>query len=174
MRHLRIPFLILALVGLIAVAGCGGSDSTDSTGDDLSNEEYAQQAASVMIEFASSFQRASASLPSASDGQESANGIDAMEDATRTAIDNYSALTPPTDAQQGHDQVVAALENLSSKLADVSDAAKSGKLKQASKALQQAGTDFQQDLAQADTSLKEAGVDLDAALSEGSTDATTG
>ena len=58
---LRIPLIVLALVGLVAVAGCGGSDSTDSTdsssSEALTNEEYAQQAQAILLDFGTSFQQ---------------------------------------------------------------------------------------------------------------------
>ena len=69
----------------------------------------------------------------------------------------------PTEAQEGHDQVLAALEDFSSKLTDVSDAADSGDktaLQDAATALQEAGLDFQTQLTEAAASLEDAGVSL--------------
>jgi len=179
MRHLRIPLLVLALVGLIAVAGCGGSDSTDSTSGDatsseaLSPEEYAQQAQQVLIEFGTSFQQLGTEISNSKDPQQFSDLVNKAEDEIQSAIDDFSALQPPPEAQEAHDQTLAALEDFSSKLSDVSDAAESGDkqaLQEAAQALQQAALDFQSELTQAAQKYQDAGINLGGS----STDSTTG
>jgi hypothetical protein len=177
MRLLRIPLIVLALVGLIAVAGCGGSDSSDSTdsssSEALSNEEYAQQAQAILLDFGTQFQELGTQISNSKTPQEFSDLVNQAEDEIQSAIDDFSALTPPADAQEGHDQTLSALENFSSKLTDVSDAADSGDkqaLQEAAQALQQAGLDFQTELTQAAQSLSDAGINLGGA----STDSTTG
>jgi hypothetical protein len=176
MRHLRIPLIILALVGLIAVTGCGGSDSTsgDATSSEaLSPEEYAKQAQQVLIEFGTSFQQLGTEISSSKNPQQFSDLVNQAEDQIQTAIDDFDALQPPPEAQEAHDQTLAALENFSSKLTDVSDAAESGDkqaLQEAAQALQQAGLDFQSELTQAAQKYQDAGIDLGG----GSTDSTTG
>lgn len=176
MRLLRIPLIVLALVGLIALAGCGGDDSTDSSSsssDALSNEEYAQQAQAILLEFGTSFQQLGTEISSSKDPQEFSDLVNQAEDEIQSAIDDFDALQPPADAQEGHDQTLSALENFSSKLTDVSEAADSGDkqaLQEAAQALQQAGLDFQAELTQAAQSLQDAGIELGGS----STDATTG
>ncbi len=177
MRVLRIPFIILAVFGLIAVAGCGGSDSTDSSSSEaLTNEEYAQQASTILLEFGTSFQQLGADISASNTTEEFSTLVNQAEDEIQTAIDQFSALTPPADAQEGHDQTLSALENFSSKLTDVSEAADSGDdqaLQEAAQGLQQAGLDFQTELTQAAQSLQDAGISLDGS-SGTSTDSTTG
>ncbi len=174
MRLLRIPLIVLALVGLIAVAGCGGSDSTDSSSSDtLSNEEYAQQAQTILLQFGNSFQELGTQISNSKTPTEFSDYVNQAEDEIQGAIDDFSALNPPSDAQEGHDQTLSALENFSSKLTDVSEAADSGDkkaLQDAAQALQQAGLDFQSELTQASQSLQDAGIELGGS----STDSTTG
>jgi hypothetical protein len=177
MRLLRIPLLILALVGLIAVAGCGGSDSSDSTdgtsSEALSSDEYAQQAQQVLVEFGTSFQQLGTQISNSKNPQQFADLVNQAEDQIQGAIDDFSALTPPPEAQEAHDQTLAALEDFSSKLSDVSDAAESGDkqaLQEAAQALQQAGLDFQSQLTEAAQKYQDAGIDLGGS----STDSTTG
>jgi hypothetical protein len=176
MRLLRIPLIVLALVGLIALAGCGGDDSTDSSSsssDALSNEEYAQQAQAILLEFGTSFQQLGTEISGSKDPQEFSDLVNQAEDEIQGAIDDFDALQPPADAQEGHDQTLSALENFSSKLTDVSEAADSGDdqaLQEAAQALQQAGLDFQSELTQAAQSLQDAGIELGGS----STDSTTG
>ena len=176
MRLLRIPLIVLALVGLIALAGCGSDDSTDSSSSSsgaLSNEEYAQQAQAILLEFGTSFQQLGTEISNSKNTKEFGDLVNQAEDEIQGAIDDFSALQPPPDAQEGHDQTLSALENFSSKLTDVSDAADSGDkqaLQEAATALQQAGQDFQTELTQAAQSLQDAGIELGGS----STDATTG
>ncbi len=180
MRVLRISFIVLALFGLVAVAGCGGSDSTDSSdsssSEALSNEEYTQQAQAILLDFGTSFQQLGTDISASKTPEEFSNLVDKAEDEIQGAIDDFSALTPPADAQEGHDQTLSALENFSSKLTDVSEAADSGDdqaLQEAAQALQTAGLDFQKELTQAAQSLSDAGIDLGGS-SGTSTDSTTG
>lgn len=186
MRLLRIPLIVLALVGLIAVAGCGGSDSSDSSGGTdstggtdssssaaLSNEEYAQQAQEILVRFGQNFQQLGTEISNSKNPQQFSDFVNQAETEIQGAIDDFSALQPPADAQEGHDQTLSALENFSSKLTDVSDAADSGDkqaLQQAAQALQQAGLDFQGELTQAAQKLQDAGIELGGS----STDSTTG
>jgi len=177
MRLLRIPLIVLALVGLIALAGCGGDDSTDSSDGSssgaLTNEEYAQQAQAILLDFGTSFQQLGTEISNSKDPQQFGDLVDQAEQEIQGAIDDFSALQPPADAQEGHDQTLSALENFSSKLTDVSDAADSGDkqaLQEAAQALQQAGLDFQTELTQAAQKLQEAGIELGGS----STDSTTG
>jgi hypothetical protein len=177
MRVFRIAFVVLALFGLIAVAGCGSSDDSDSTSSEaLSNEEYAQQIQTVLTDFGSSFSDLGTQISNSDDADQFGNLVDQAEDEIQGAIDDLNAITPPADAQEGHDQMVAALENFSSKLTDVSEAADSGDNKalvQAAQSLQSAAVDFQTDLQQAAQSLQDAGITLDDS-SGTSTDSTTG
>jgi len=177
MRLLRIPLIVLALVGLIALAGCGGDDSTDSSDGSssgaLTNEEYAQQAQAILLDFGTSFQQLGTEISNSKDPQQFGDLVDQAEQEIQGAIDDFSALQPPADAQEGHDQTLSALENFSSKLTDVSDAADSGDkqaLQEAAQALQQAGLDFQTELTQAAQKLQVAGIELGGS----STDSTTG
>lgn len=176
MRLLRIPFILLALVGLIAVAGCGSSDSTDSsTSATLTDDEYTQQAEAILISFGTSFQQLGTQISNSKDTAQFSDLVNQAETEIQGAIDDFSALNPPADAQAGNDQVLSALENFSSKLTDVSDAADSGDkqaLAEAATALQSAGVDFQTELTQAQQSLSDAGITLGGSTT--STTSTTG
>src|SRR5690349_15526357 len=116
MRLLRIPLIVLALVGLIALAGCGSDDSTHSSpssSEALSNEEYAQQAQAILLEFGTSFQQLGTEISNSKSPEDFGNLVNQAEDEIQGAIDDFSALQPPPDAQEGHDQTLSALENFS-------------------------------------------------------------
>lgn len=190
MRILRIPLLVLALVGLIAVSGCGGggststtssttatdsstttaTDSTSTSSEPLSVDEYTQQAQAVLVGFGTQFTTLGAQIQKASSATQFADLVNQAETEIQGAIDDFGALQPPPEAQEGHDQILAALEDFSSKLSDVSDAAESGDktaLQDAATALQQAGVDFKDQLTAAAKSLTDAGIDLGGSSSGG-------
>ena len=178
MTKLRISFLLLALVGLVAVSGCGGDDeeststsgevtlsTTESTteGEALTVEEYATEAQTILIDFGTAFTALGTEIQSSQGDEQFQELVGQAETEIQGAIDDFGALQPPEEAQEGHDQILAALEDFSSKLTDVSDAASSGDetaLQEAATQLQSAGLDFQEQLTQAAQSLTEAGVDL--------------
>lgn len=181
MKILRLALLALALAGLIALAGCGDDDSeeptsaaeatetTETSDEALTVEDYAAEAETVLVSFGTSFQSLGTEISAAASAEDFASLVDDAEAEIQTAIDEFSAIQPPEEAQEGHDQIISALEDFSSKLTDVSDAAESGDqtaLQDAAGELQTAALDFQDQLLGAAESLSEAGVNL-----EGSTPA---
>lgn len=185
MRYLKLPLVLLAIVGLIALTGCGGDDSsstessstatsTDSTTTDASAatdstassadpaaEEYGQGLTAALTDFGTSFQKLGSDLQGASKPAQISAGVSQLEDQLSTTIDELNALDPPAEAQDGQDQVVAAFEGLSGKLGDVGDAVGAGDpqaAKQAAQALQSAVASFQGDLQAGITEITQAGV----------------
>ena len=174
MRISRIPLILLALVGLIALTGCGGDDDSTSgeSTEALTAEEYAQQARTVLDGFATEFSTLGAQIQQSASAEEFGTLVDQAETEIQGTIEEFGALQPPEEAQVGHDQILSALEDFSSKLTDVSDAAASGDksaLQASAQQLQAAVLEFQEQVAQAVQSLSEAGIDL-----QGSAPAPTG
>ncbi len=165
MRISRIPLILLALIGLIALAGCGGDDDSTSSesSDALTAEEYAQQARTVLEGFATQFSTLGAQIQQSASAEEFGSLVDQAETEIQGTIGEFGALQPPEEAQVGHDQILSALEDFSSKLTDVSDAAASGDkkaLQAAAGQLQAAVGDFQSQVGQAVQSLSDAGIEL--------------
>ena len=180
MRNLKISLMLLALVGLVAVAGCGGDDSsssttssttatestttaTDSTSTDAASGDYAQQLTSVLTEFGTSFQALGTKLQNVSDKDALATGIDELESQIGTTISDLKALEAPPEAQEGQDEVIAAFEAFSGKLTDVSDAVSSGDAAaatSAAKELQAAASTLQTDFTAGISKIAQAGVDV--------------
>jgi multidrug resistance efflux pump len=165
MNVLRIPLIILALVGLIAVAGCGGDDDSSSetsdSGEALSSEEYSTQASEILTTFGTEFQSLGTEISASQNEEDFTAAVDEAEATIQSTIEEYSALVPPEEAQEGHDQVVAALESFSTSLTGVSDAAASGDqaaLQEAALQLQEEATTFSTDLTEAGQSLEDAGI----------------
>jgi len=174
-NFLKIPLVLFALIALIGVAGCGGDDdstsaeatsadaTTETSEEALSTEDYATEAQEVLVSFGTAFQELGTAISTASSGDEFSSLVDDAEAEIQTAIEEFGAIQPPEEAQEGHDQILSALEDFSSKLTDVSEAASSGDqaaIEDAALELQTAATDFQEQLVSAATSLSEAGVDL--------------
>lgn len=164
---LKIALLVLALAGSIAVAGCGGDDeetlstiTEETTEGPLSPEDYAIKAQTVIVSFANRFgELAIAEVGDISDGQ-FRRLADQAEGETQDVIEEFDALEPPEEAREGHDQILAALEDFSSKLTDVSDAASSGGKPELRADLQAATVAFQSQLLAATETLNEAGIDI--------------
>ena len=90
-------------------------------------EEYTSEAQAVLIDFGTAFTDARRPRSQGSQSDEQFQDlVDEAEAEIQSAIDDFGAIQPPEEAQEGHDQILAALEDFSSKLTDVSDAAASG------------------------------------------------
>ena len=192
MRHLKIPLALLALVGLIALAGCGGSDSTSSdssassdsttastaatdstasdstaattsTSSDPAAAAYGQGLTQALTDFGTGFQQLGTKIQGASNPGDVSSGVSDLQSQISTTVNDLKALDPPAAAQGGQDQIISALENLSSELGKVGDAVQSGNAngaKDAVKQLQPAVSTFQQDLQAGLTSIAQAGVPI--------------
>jgi len=188
----RLLFLVLAIAGLIALSGCGDDESTTTAADTSSesteatepsdeevsstidealedpdaeaSSEYGEELTTILGDFAQSFQDQGAVLQGTTDPAQLADGIDQLEETLDTTIDDLSALDVPEEAQEGHDEIVASFENLSSKLADVSDAVDSDDAAAATKAasaLQASVADFTEQFTAGLTKVAGAGIEID-------------
>src|SRR3954452_2374321 len=105
MRNLKITLMLLALVGLIAVAGCGSDDSSDSSSSDSTTAtessttatdstssdstsaddgDYAQSLTAILTDFGTSFQTLGTKLQGVKDEDALASGIDELESQIQT------------------------------------------------------------------------------------------
>lgn len=179
-KLLRLPLLILAVLGLIALAGCGDDESTTTAAEetateatatdatteaaDGASEDYGAELSSILGEFTQTFQDEGAALQGATDPEQLASGIDNLEASLQTTIDDLSALEVPEAAQAGHEEVVASFEDLSSKLADVSSAVDAEDQQAAQQAvvdLQNSVSDFLQQFTSGLTKIAASGVPVD-------------
>jgi hypothetical protein len=129
--RLLIPFAILAALGAIFVAGCGGDDDTSSTtgtsgasgvsGAALSQEEFVSQANDICA--AGNKETDAAANDTFSGGQPSQAEIeqfatDVLIPSVQGQIDAIRALVPPEEIA---DQVTTFLDDAESALDDVRD-----------------------------------------------------
>jgi hypothetical protein len=181
MRNLKITLMLLALVGLIAVAGCGGSDDSSSSDDTAATEttssdtstatdttsaddgDYAQQLTTILTDFGTTFQTLGTKLQSVKDQDALSEGISQLEDQIQTTISDLKALDAPPEAQEGQDEIIAAFEAFSEKLTAVGDAVDSGDAsaaKTAAQDLQDAAQTFQEDFGAGIQKITESGVSV--------------
>ncbi len=173
MRNLKITLMLLALVGLLAVAGCGGDDdssgttatesSTTATDSSGADSDYAQQLSTILQDFGTSFQSIGTKLQGVNDPAALSSGIDDLESQIQTTISDLEALDVPEGAQEGQDQIVAALKDFSSKITSLGDAVDSGdkaSVKTAAEDLQASAASFMQEFSAGLSKITESGIQV--------------
>src|SRR5690349_17729383 len=122
MRNLKITVMLVALVGLLAFAGCGGDDdstsassettatdttATDSTATDTTatdsdsdSGDYGSELSGILVDFGASFQGIGADIQGSKDPQDYVDAFDSFESEINKTIDDIEALDPPEEAQQ--------------------------------------------------------------------------
>ena len=183
-KLLRLSLSILAVLGLIALAGCGDDESTTTAVDETetatestttdeettteadsgASDDYGTELSAILGEFTQTFQDEGAALQGATDPEQLATGIDNLESSLQTTIDDLTELEVPEAAQAGHEEVVASFEDLSSKLADVGTAVDAEDQQAAQQAvidLQSSVSDFLQQFSSGLTKIAASGVPID-------------
>lgn len=124
--------LIAALVSLAALVvllgACGEDDRGEpseqgerSEREELSSQRYAEELRETMVGLGSELQAVeNATTPK--DLGMSRREVEALGETIRRTVDEFGAIDPPNDAQEGHDRILAALEDFSSKYNDVAEA----------------------------------------------------
>ena len=131
-NRLLIPFALLAALGAITVAGCGGDDDTTSettaatgasgvTGTALTEEEWATQADGICAAASKETDAAAEELfgnQQPSQQQIEQYATDVLIPSIQGQLDAIRALTPPEDIA---DQVTTFLDDAESALDEVRD-----------------------------------------------------
>lgn len=119
-----VVFLAMA-VGLVACGGDsgGGSDEGERAEprEELNNQRYAEEVTATMIGLSTVLQTVD-SAEGPQDLDLNRKQLDRLGDQIRHTVDEFGAIDPPGDAQEGHDRILAALEDFSSKYSDVAEA----------------------------------------------------
>ena len=177
MNLAKLPLIALVLACLIAFGGCGGSsDSTSSDSTSSSTEsstsadsstdttaasgDYSQELGSILTDFGTSFQSTGADLQGVTDPDELTSGINSLQDETQSTLDELNALDPPSEAQEGQDQLVSAFDDLQGSLGDISEIDPSNPqgAQDVASQFQDAASQFQTDFGAAIDTLSAAGV----------------
>lgn len=133
--------LLFALIALVA-AGCGSDDggdstsstsstettattattaTTDTSGDALSNEDYAAGLTDAIKPLGEQLQQFGADASSATSPDQVTQALDDTESAINDAIESVQALNPPEDVQSLNDDLISTLENYRNTVAETSD-----------------------------------------------------
>ncbi|MDQ3759870.1 MAG: hypothetical protein M3331_08025 [Actinomycetota bacterium] len=160
---------LLATVAALAMAGCGGDeeggDTSPSSGDPLSEEDYATEIQDVLTTFGEESVSLGSELAASSSPEDLEAGVGSLDDVTQTAVDELNAIEPPEAAADAHETLTGALEgyldDIGTLLSDL-DGASPEETQQAALDFQEAATDVQTELAEAATQLEEAGIEAPA------------
>lgn len=177
MRKLR--WMAAAVVAMLVfgafAGGCGDDDSGSPGGsgeetvqEELSNQRYAEELRATMIQLGNDLQAIDAASTPGSLSL-SKRELESLGETIRRTVDEFGAIDPPGDAQEGHDRVLAALEDFSSKYNDLSETVQAdGKVTEESfTALRTATFELQDQYLQARETLIDDGIDLGTPSSEG-------
>lgn len=113
---LRAPALCFAVLGLVAVAGCGG-------GDTQSKNDYVAAINKAQTDFVESVQKATPAPRSAgSDPVATARGTFAnIDKAIGAVISDLEAVEPPDEVKRLHQDLIEAMDDLKAEVAKAGD-----------------------------------------------------
>jgi len=116
---LRVLTISLAALALL-VAGCGGGD------DDTDKETYERQVNEVGQALDRTFDQLGESISSSGSAQEAAGKLEEGADSLARAAGDFDEIDPPSDIEDAHDKIVAALKALAEDFREGAEAAKQG------------------------------------------------
>jgi hypothetical protein len=110
---MRRTLLLLTTLPALVAAGCGGSDepATDA-------KAYQRDLDATATTLSKTFDKVGAGLSSGSSLTSLAGALDQGATVLHKAADDFDAITPPKQAQAGHDQLVEGLDELATSFAD--------------------------------------------------------
>lgn len=181
MRNLKITIVLAALVGLLAFAGCGDDDdstsatatdatttATDETATDETtsddSSEYGNELSAILTDFGTSFQQIGAQIQGSENPDDYVRAFDDFESEIDRTISDIEALDTPEEAQQGQDDLVAALRNFGDSIGAFGDELSGGdpdSIQSALTEFQKEATTFQTDATAALAEIADAGVSID-------------
>lgn len=101
--------VLVAVLAALLLGACGSSDdstSTSSSGDALSEEDYATQVQEITASFASGFDDLSAAAANPTSPEAFRDSVIAIQDRITETVDDLDAITPPEDLASDHEQLV--------------------------------------------------------------------
>ena len=133
-RALRAALLCLAAVAALALAACGGDESSD---------EYIDDVNAVQNEFLDTMTEVASTPPT--NPAQAGDVISEMEAAFTTAADDLEAIDPPEDVADLHEELTTTMSDLGGQVADLGESLTGGNPQQTA----QAATELQAALTEA-------------------------
>jgi ABC-type glycerol-3-phosphate transport system substrate-binding protein len=103
---------LAALLAALALAACGGDGDDSGGGEQLSKQEFIEQADAVCAESADAEEAAQAKLESATDPEEAADAYEEFGDVARGVNEEINALGRPEGDEKLIDDLAAKQEQL--------------------------------------------------------------
>lgn len=160
-------FTLLAVLAAVIVAGCGGDGSSEdpASSEPLSADAYETEVNGILGPLGAELQTTGAALTEAgNDPAAVAEGLTEVEGVLEEGIGQLEEITPPEEAQEGHENLIAAFEGFRSSLGELREVAEAGdqaELQAAAQELAGAQVDFQEQLQEGLSQLDEAGITID-------------
>jgi glutamyl-tRNA reductase len=162
---LKKTMTLVATVAALAMAGCGGDEEGDSSGEPLSEEDYAAEIQDVLTTFGEESTNLGADLAGSSSPEDLEAGVGSLDDVTQTAVDDLNAIEPPEAAAEAHETLTSALEgyleDIQTLLSEL-DGASPEETQQAALDFQESATEVQTNLGEAAQQLQESGIEAPA------------
>lgn len=154
-RRLKTLAAVAASAGLLAA--CGGED-------EVSPQEYANQAAEAVLTLVEDLGAGSdvqEALSNPDNLDQAGQAIEEFEGVLGTVAGDLKEISPPSEAEEGHDMLVSATEDLESaagSFVEVIDSGDEEAIVEAATDFEAAGEQFQQDFQEAGNTLEGAGI----------------
>lgn len=153
MRSSRSRLVAGLLVAGALVAGCGG-------GDELSEEEYREEVEGVLTPLGEELTTIGTETSNQTTPEGVADGLGQAEEALETGVTDLEDIEPPSDLQEPHDRMVAAIETFEQETQTAREGAEEGDLQAVATEYVTAATEFQSELAEVVQDFQDAGLDI--------------
>ena len=159
---------VLMLFGALLVAGCGGDDGEgeESTSEALSAEEYSTTVTDALTQFGEEFAALGEAVQNPESPEDYVAGVEDIQARLDEIIAELEGVTPPTEAEQIHADLIAAFEDLNTSFTPVIETAQNAEndpqaLIDAATELQAAALDFQTEATRISQEAADAGIPLE-------------
>ncbi|MEJ7876714.1 MAG: hypothetical protein WKF62_08640 [Solirubrobacterales bacterium] len=157
--------VLLAMIAALLVAGCGGDDEGDSgesssSGEPLSEEDYAVELGEVLEPLGTELEEVGAATSSGTD-EEAVEGVSSVSDSLESSISDLEGITPPENVADAHEAMIASLGEFQEAADEFAstDPSDQPALQDAEVALQESAGTFQTNFASAISEIQSAGIE---------------
>lgn len=159
----RLLSLLAALLGALAIAGCGGDEEEPAADepavDEEASQEYVEEVRQAIGPVASQSQDLINQALQARSVDDLVMPLGNAEDAYRDAVDDLDGITPPAESEDLHTDLIAAHESIAQGASDAVQAAKNGE-PQGLQEFQRAGEEYREETERITQEFAERGIEF--------------